>query len=1055
MKSMKVFFCFFPLFVGGCLGQTEGLLDWENPKVFNVNKELPHASTTVYADPASAMQEAESPFTLSLNGTWKFKWVPSPAEKPGGFFSDGYDVSAWDDIPVPANWELLGYGYPIYVNIPYEWTRNPDPPHVPHDYNPVGSYKREFTVPPSWKGRRLFIHFGAVKSAFYIWINGAKVGYSEDSKTPAEWDVTGFLREGSNTVALEVYRWSDGSYLECQDFWRISGIERDVLLFSTPPVYIRDFFVHAGLDDRYMDGKLQVDVDIANKSAGLKAEKQTIEMMLMNGENHELIRQAASVDIQNQEKALLSLGGEVQSVLKWTAETPNLYTLILVLKNQKGTVTEVLSSKVGFRRVEIKGGQLLINGASVTIRGVNRHEHDETSGHVISRTSMEKDIALMKRFNINSVRTCHYPNDPYWYTLCDRFGMYVIDEANIESHGMGYGERSLAKNPDWKEAHLDRTIRMVERDKNHPSVILWSLGNEAGDGINFTATSGWIRQRDPSRPVHYERAGSGPNTDVICPMYSSAGELRDWAQENHDRPLIMCEYSHAMGNSSGNLAEIWNEIEKYPQLQGGHIWDWVDQGFLKEKDGVKYWAFGGDYGPKDVPSDLNFCCNGLVSPDRTVHPGLWEVKKIYQCVQFKPLNLEKGEIEIQNRYDFISLDFVDIAWNITAADRVLKEGIVAASGLKPGESRIVKIEYSDLKPEPGYEYFLNFSVITNRALPLIPKGHEVALEQFGLPISAPLSALNPALFEAPRLHTGKDAVRVEGNSFSLEFDRGTGLLRSFLFQGKELLVRGLEPDFWRPPTDNDFGYGMPRKQGIWRKAGENRVLKEMKAEKVRGGVLVETLFEVMEAEGQLRMSYFIIGSGDVLVHYQFSPGKKDLPDIPSIGLSFQLAASLENVAWFGRGPHENYWDRKTGSPVGFYRSTATDLYFPYVSPQENGNRSDVRWVAFMDASGGGLLAAGMPLLAFSALHYTKDDLTREYRGSLHIADIQKRTPVCVDLDMQQQGVGGDDSWGAMPYPQYRLGPRDYSTTFRLRPFAAFENPWSLFRQKFIMPETGK
>ena len=566
--------------------------DWENPKVFNVNKEEPYTTFVPFPDVASALRldRRQSPFYFSLDGPWKFHWVRNPADRPMDFYRDDYDVSKWDTIHVPSMWEFQGYGVPIYVNSDYEFPRPWNPPHVPHDYNPVGSYKRWFMVPSEWDGREIFIHFGAVKSAFYIWINGQKVGYSQGCKTPAEWDITKYLRKGENSVALEVYRWCDGTYLECQDMWRISGISRDVYLYSAPKVRIRDFFAKPDLDENYTDGSLSVAVELKNDSPGLAAGSVRLELQLLDDQNQVVARESTRLTVGGKPKASTSFTANVRTPKKWTAETPNLYSLVLHLTSADGKNNEVATCKIGFRKVEIKAGQLLVNGVAIQIKGVDRHEHDGYTAHVLSDEVLLKDITLLKQNNINAVRTSHYPNDPRWYDLCDKFGIYLVDEANIESHGMGYGERTLAKNPEYKEAHLDRTMRMVERDKNRPSVIIWSLGNEAGNGPNFVATYEWIKQRDNTRPVQYERAQEQANTDIVCPMYSWS-YLESYGSRIHDRPLIMCEYAHSMGNSTGNFQDYWDLIEKYPQLQGGFIWDWVDQGFIKvSPTGEKYWG---------------------------------------------------------------------------------------------------------------------------------------------------------------------------------------------------------------------------------------------------------------------------------------------------------------------------------------------------------------------------------------------------------------------------------------------------------------------------------
>ena len=642
--------------------------DWQNLSMFDQNKEKPHATLMPFKDEQAALtkKRTASVYYKSLSGTWKFNWVRKPAERPADFYREDFDVSKWDDIPVPSNWEVQGYGIPIYVNHQYEFAdyKAPvspemefvekiypkEPGKVPTDYNPVGSYRRSFTVPDSWKGRRIFLQFGAVKSAMYVWVNGQKVGYSQGSKTPAEWDITEYLKEGNNTLAVEVYRWSDGSYLECQDFWRISGIERDVFLYSTPNVRIRDFFVKTNLDAQYKNSQLSVEVDLQNHFEKLRSGQYELTMKLLDDEERPVVTESKVAKINRKAELRMVFDHLIENPRKWTAETPNLYTLLFILKDSEGNTAEVITSKIGFRKVEIKDAVFYVNGVAVLIKGVNRHEHDQYTGHVISEEAMIKEISLMKQFNINAVRTSHYPHDERFYELCDKYGLYVTDEANIESHGMYYGKYSLAKNPAWTAAHVDRNMRMVERDKNHPCVIVWSMGNEAGDGEVFTEVYSQIKQRDPSRPIHYERAIMGDNTDIYCPQYPGVKYLEKWASEKQTKPMIISEYSHAMGNSNGNLVDLWEVIykEENTQLQGGYIWDWIDQALVKKDDaGNEFWAYGGDYG-EGMPSDDNFLCNGIISADYTPHPAMWEVKYAYQHIWFEAVDLAQGEIKVKN-----------------------------------------------------------------------------------------------------------------------------------------------------------------------------------------------------------------------------------------------------------------------------------------------------------------------------------------------------------------------------------------------------------------------
>ncbi|MGC9471730.1 MAG: glycoside hydrolase family 2 TIM barrel-domain containing protein [Bacteroidales bacterium] len=1016
---------------------------WENPAVVAINKEAPRATAIPYADMNSALEQApeDSPYYLSLNGNWKFKWVEKPADRPEGFFQPGYDVSQWDEIPVPSNWELQGYGIPIYVNSAYEFNHRPNPPDIPHDYNPVGSYRTTFRIPDTWDGRQVYIHFGAVKSAMYLWINGQKVGYSQGSKLPAEFNITPYLKEGENILAMEVYRWSDGSYLECQDFWRISGIERDVFLFSTPEYHIRDFFVKGDLDDQYRNGVLKLDVELVNHHPRLRGRNLQVQYVLLDDNRNIVAKETLSAGLHEKETNLLQAETHIENIRAWTAETPHLYTLVINLLDRKNRPVESVTCKTGFRKVEIRNGQLLVNGKAILIKGVNRHEHDEFTGHVVSREMMLKDIMLFKQNNINTVRTSHYPNDPYWYSLCDEYGIYVIDEANIESHGIGYHpDRTLANKPEWELAHLERIRRMVERDKNHPSVIIWSMGNEAGNGVNFQAGYNWIKERDPSRLIHYERAGMEWNTDIYCPMYPPIERIEKYAQEHSDRPLIMCEYAHAMGNSTGNFQEYWDVIEKYPVLQGGSIWDWVDQGLARyTDDGRKFWAYGGDWGPEDVPSDNNFCINGLVSPDRSIHPGLIEVKKVYQYIGFGPFDEETNTLQITNKYDFTGLENFDIRYELTENGIVVADGTIRAPELNPGESADLALELPETKTRQGAEYFLNLYALTRDSVPLIPAGYELAREQIPLDRYVEPVAEKRGTYPPLRAGGNEQVLLISSDRFAVGFDRISGKMAGYTYRGNILFRKGPEPNFWRPPTDNDFGNNMPREMGIWKEAGKKARLESFGYTKIdEGHIRVDVLYALDAVGSVWKTRYDVYSSGEIDVTSHFLPGRDDLPELPRLGMTMELPEGFENLEYFGRGPHENYWDRKTSAFVGRYRSTVSDQYFPYISPQENGNRTDVRWIALFRENGDGVLFMGKPVMSLSALHYTIEDLTQERRGSMHTIDLEKKPFTTLNIDLQQRGVGGNNSWGARPLDKYRLMPEEYSFSFRIRPFTKEE-----------------
>jgi beta-galactosidase len=1033
--------------------------DWENQYVSEINREAPHASLMPFATEAkvAANDFSASPFYKSLNGKWKFYFVNKPADRPTGFFSNSFDDRQWKLIDVPANWDLKGYDYPIYTNIKYPF--KPAPPTMQSDFNPVGSYRMEFETPADWKGKEIILHFGAVSSAMYVWVNGEEVGYSEDSKTPAEFNITKYLKNGKNLLAVQVFRWSDGSYLEDQDFWRMSGITRDVYLVARNTTHVFDFRVKAGLDELYKDGIFKADITLRN--LGSVAQNIIVEAKLTDEKGQVLeFSKKVSVNSGNQ---FISFDGKVSNVKRWSAETPNLYQLAITTKDLTGKIIESLGCKAGFRTVEIKNGQLLVNGVRILVKGVNMHEHNEVTGHVQDVETMVKDISTMKKFNINTMRCCHYPQPDKWYELCDKYGLYLIDEANVESHGMGYGKESLAKDSTWYDAHLFRTRNMFERDKNYPSVIIWSLGNEAGDGTNFVKTYKWLKSSDKTRPVQYEQAGTSDHTDICVPMYATIDRIIKYAQTHKDKPLIQCEYAHAMGNSTGNLQDYWDAIEKYDMLQGGCIWDWVDQGILTTKPNEpKSWAYGGDFGPKDVWTDGNFCCNGLVNPDRTPHPGLYEVKKVYQYVGFKEIDIRKGKFQLINKYDFLNLSNFSFDWRIEA------DGILIAKGMIPSVNVPAhgKIEVSvpvNLMPIPGKEYFILFSAKTIAATDLIPLGHEVAGEQFKLPVSV------PAVVFTPRGNLTMEKVAgnatIKGADFAISFDLVKGNIKSLLFAGKEMLNegKGPEPDFWRAPTDNDFGNGLDKRCQVWRKAGANRKLTASNVNQISDKqVNVELFFDIPGLKGETiakyESVYKVYGDRDIEVTNKFTAIGSGLPEIPRMGMNLQLAREYENMQWLGRGPQENYLDRNSGAFVGLYNGKVKDQYWAYIRPQENGNKTDVRWVSFINKDGNGLLSIGLPLLSINAHHNIMEDfespvrtIGRVYDGkevvNRHISDVKERNLVSVNLDFKQMGVGGDNSWGALTHPEYTLKDRAYNYSFRLKLIQKGEDIGSLARTK--------
>ncbi len=1035
--------------------QEKEIPEWEDPAVNTVNTEKPHATMVSFPENVSALNAGwrESPNVMSLDGTWKFKYSPVPAERPYWFFRDDYDTRAWDEIAVPSTWEREGFGIPYYVNASYTFRVNP--PLIDHSDNPVGSYRRSFTVPSEWNEKEIFLTFDGVSSAFHVWINGEYAGYSEDSKTTAEFNITPFLKRGRNTVAVEVYRYSDGSYLECQDFFRLSGIKRSVWLHARPKAYIRDYFAKSTLINDYTDGFLDLTVEMAHR--GRKPMGLRLEAGLYEGSTkiYGDTRVAEAVDSM----ALVEIRGEVPQVRQWSAESPALYTLVLTLADSRGRVLESVSSRIGFRTAEVRDGRFLINGRAVNLKGTNLHEHDAVNGHTIDETLMLKDIRLMKMHNINAVRTSHYPQPERFYELCDQYGLYLIDEANIESHGIGYHpDVTLAHKPEWLAQHMFRTERMVERDKNHPSIITWSLGNEAGDGKNFVATYNWIKERDNTRPVQYERAEKithtpERHTDIWCPMYPPIEEMERYAlsagKPGYDRPYIMCEYAHSMGNSTGNLQDYWDMIEKYDILQGGFIWDWVDQGLLETSDeGEEYYAYGGDYGEVGAYSDGNFCCNGLVSPDRMPHPALSEVKKVYQYAGFTPADLSKGLVTVTNKYDFTNLALFTVNWEVLADGVLISSGNLNQLDLAPGASTTVEVPYGTIEPVPGMEYFLNFYMTRTDEWGIVPQDHLYASEQMLLPIymeEVESAVDNLALLD---LNSDGNELTVAGEDFSVVFDMAAGVITSYTDRGEELLLSGPRPDFWRAPTDNDYGNRMDRRNADWKEAGEKAVMRT--AHISRPGMEsaeVGFIHDIPGMDGRtiamLETSYTVHAGGTVYVSVRFTKRDRSLEEVPRIGMQMVMPARFTDLSWYGRGPHENYIDRRSSAFVGIYESSVADQYVPYVRPQENGYRTDTRWLTITAGDGRGIRVEGDPLFSFAAMNFLHDDF--ESPGSLagyrpdaklvntHIDDVRPRDLVRVNIDYGQMGVGGDDSWGARTHPQYCLRDDSYVYSFRIVP----------------------
>ncbi len=1029
---------------------------WQDQSVFQINREIAHAHFIPFetVDQARTEDKWQSPLIQSLNGKWKFNLAHKPADRPFWFFKDDFDTRKWDEIKVPANWEMEGYDYPIYVNVQYPHQKTP--PKIQSFYNPVGSYKRTFEIPADWDNKDVIIHFGAVSSCLNLWVNEQFVGYSEDSKTPAEFNITKYLKKGKNSLAVEIFRWSDASYLEDQDFWRMSGITRDVYLKARSHQQIQDFRVISGLDELYTTGIFQLNVIALN--LGDKASSGVIEAKLMDGD---ITVKTFSKKLSAGKSSVL-FDVTIPDVKQWSAEIPNLFELIITLKNEDGII-EVIRQDVGFRTVEIKDGTLLVNGKYVYMKGVNLHEHNDKTGHVQDKETMLLDIKTMKENNLNAVRTSHYPEPESWYELCNKYGLYIIDEANIESHGTGYGPESLAKDPTWKAAHLFRTENMFERDKNQPCIITWSLGNEAGNGVNFQATYDYLKSVDQTRPVQYERAGHEYNTDIFCPMYARIESMERYALSKPDKPLIQCEYAHAMGNSVGNFQDYWDLIEKYDVLQGGFIWDWVDQGILTtNEDGEEYWVYGGDFGPDTVPSDGNFCNNGLVDPDRGVKPHLLEVKKVYQNIGFDAVDLKKGIISIKNKYSFLNLSEFNFEWEVVGDGIILDNGKINNIELAPGQNKKLAIKFT-VKPEPGVEYFLTIKATLKNDWCLVEAGTEMAAEQFELPIYKPVSKTSTSKFAAVTLDDNESTATVSGDGFSVTFDKKAGLISSFKNGETELLKSGPIPNFWRAPIDNDFGNGLHKRNRVWRKAGENRKVTDVKVSKVgKNKVLVNFSFNLTNEENEViaiyNSNYTVYGSGDVVVNNHFKMTKDELPEIVRMGMNLVMPRNFDQMSWLGRGPQESYWDRKTSVFVGLYSGSVADQYWAYLRPQENGNKTDVRWMAITDNAGEGLLFTGMPLLEVSAHHNIMEDFESPERTdgrqrpgekveNRHTTDVKPRELTSVNIDFKQMGVGGDNSWGARTHPEYRLTEKEYSYSFRMKTISGDDKPVELAKMK--------
>ncbi len=1008
--------------------------DWENPAVFQINREPARAAFLPYGDDISAIADdyTRSPWFQSLNGKWKFNWSPTPDQRPKNFFETNFNTTNWKEIEVPSNWELNGFGIPIYISAGYAFVKNP--PYINHSDNPVGSYIRTFELPENWNERRVYLHFEAGTSAMYVWVNGSKVGYTENTKSPSEFDITKYVKSGKNQVAIEVYRWSDGSYLEDQDFWRLSGIDRDVYLYSTSNTRIVDFFARPDLDANYKNGSLSVDVKLKNMNLVLK-NNQTVEAKLVDAKGNEVFKKTIKFNLAANATETKTFQHNVSSPKLWSNEKPNLYSLLLTLKDEKGAFIETVATQIGFRKVELKNGQLLVNGIRIMVHGVNIHEHNSKTGHYQDKETMMKDIRLMKQLNINAVRCSHYPNNLIWVKLCNQYGLFLVDEANIESHGMGYGKENMAFNPVWDEAHLDRTISLVERDKNFPSIIIWSLGNEASNGDVFKKTYKWIKERDNTRLVQYEQAKEQEHTDIVCPMYPRISYMKEYAsRKDVKRPFIMCEYSHAMGNSSGNFQEYWDIIRSSKNMQGGFIWDWVDQGFeMKDEVGRKYWTYGGDMGSQNYRNDENFCHNGLVWPDRKLHPSAFEVKKVYQDILFSAVDLKNGIIEVENGFGYTNLEEYLFKYEILKNGLAIKTGTIDIH-LKPQSKKKIQLELPKILAEEGVEYLLNIFAYTKEGTEVMPQNFEIAREQFSIGENHYFTKTTILGKASPKMEEDSDKITLTSAGIEVTISKKTGLMKQYKSEGKNFFKQLPVPNFWRAPTDNDFGNKMQLRCNIWRVAGENSILKNIEVKEESGKTTVIAHLFLKDVTSTYTISYTLTSDGSLILQNSFKAGENPLPEMPRFGMIFSLSQELNNFTYYGRGPWENYQDRNTSSLKGIYESKVADQYVPYTRPQENGYKTDIRWLKLTNNAGNGISIEGLQSLSVSALNnYPEDFDPGLTKKNLHINNIIPRDEVVVCVDLAQMGLGGDTSWGALPHEQYLLKNNEYSYGFVIKP----------------------
>lgn len=1005
--------------------------EWQDPNVNAINRAAMHTNYFAYESEQAALKGCRlaSDNYMTLNGTWKFNWVQNADQRPTDFYKVDFNDKGWDNIQVPGVWELNGYGDPIYVNVGYPWRSQykNNPPYVPTVNNHVGTYRKEIELPADWKGRQIMAHFGSVTSNMYLWVNGKFVGYSEDSKLEAEFDLTKYLRPGKNIIAFQVFRWCDGTYLEDQDFFRYSGVGRDCYLYTRTANHIEDIRITPDLDTQYKDGTLQIDIQMKGKG--------TVDLKLLDKEGKEV----TTAQVKGSGKQTASM--TVSNPAKWTAETPNLYTLVANLQ-ENGKIIESIPVKVGFRKIELKNGQILVNGQAVLFKGADRHEMDPDKGYVVSRERMIQDIKRMKELNINAVRTCHYPDNNLWYDLCDEYGIYVVAEANIESHGMGYGDETLAKNPLFAKAHLERNQRNVQRGYNHPSIIFWSLGNEAGFGPNFEACYKWIKAEDKTRAVQYEQAGTNEYTDIFCPMYYSYESCENYSKGNIDKPLIQCEYAHAMGNSQGGFKEYWDLVRKYPKYQGGFIWDFVDQSARwYTKDGKEFYGYGGDFNRYDA-SDNNFQNNGLISPDRVPNPHAHEVGYIYQNIWVKPVDLQKGEISIYNENFFRDLSDFYAEWQLLANGEVLQSGIINDLKVGPQQTVNQKLNYTLDNICPCKEVLLNVAFKLKNTETLLPAGFAVAQQQLSVrEYKAPENLLTEK--KIAHDYTPTPVVEdndsyyliVKGENFHIDFERRSGYLSLYDVNGLSILDEGaqLTPNFWRAPTDNDMGAGLQKKYLAWKNPEIKLTSLEHATE--NGLVVVTAKYDMPTVSAKLTLTYRINKEGAIEVTQSMTTDKNaKVSNMFRFGMRAALNKNLSNIQYYGRGPIENYADRNNSTNIGKYAQTVDEQFYSYIRPQETGTKTDIRWWNQTNKGGNGIQLVGKTPFSASALHYTMESLDDGLeKGQRHSELVPQTDCVNFCIDKVQMGLGCVNSWGALPLDKYMVPYQDYEFTFVIKP----------------------